>query len=66
MLASSALSRERLQLWEEQLARALRGKREVIRLSVACLLARGHLLIEDVPGVGKTTLAQALARSVRC
>jgi len=31
-----------------------------------CLLARGHLLIEDVPGVGKTTLAQALARSVAC
>jgi len=35
-----------------------------VRLSLACLLARGHLLIEDVPGVGKTTLAQALARSV--
>src|SRR4029077_12048974 len=35
-----------------------------LRLSLACLLARGHLLIEDVPGVGKTTLAQALARSV--
>ena len=37
----------------------------MLRLSLACLLARGHLLIEDVPGVGKTTLAQALARSVR-
>ncbi len=37
------------------------GKREVVRLSVACLLARGHLLFEDVPGVGKTTLAHALA-----
>ena len=36
----------------------------MVRLSLACLLARGHLLIEDVPGVGKTTLAQALARSV--
>jgi MoxR-like ATPase len=36
----------------------------VVRLSLTCLLARGHLLIEDVPGVGKTTLAQALARSV--
>lgn len=37
------------------------GKREQIRLAVACLLGRGHLLIEDVPGVGKTTLAHALA-----
>ncbi len=65
-LVGSALSRERLQQWEELLGQALRGKHEVIRLSLACLLARGHLLIEDVPGVGKTTLAQALARSVRC
>lgn len=39
----------------------LLGKRDVVRLSIACLLARGHLLIEDVPGVGKTTLAHALA-----
>jgi len=38
----------------------------VVRLSIVCLLARGHLLVEDVPGVGKTTLAQALARSVSC
>jgi MoxR-like ATPase len=38
------------------------GKPRVLRLSLACLLARGHLLIEDVPGVGKTTLAHALAR----
>src|SRR6266478_6070287 len=49
---------------ESALERAIRGKPEVLRLSLACLLARGHLLIEDVPGVGKTTLAQALARSV--
>src|SRR6266481_1207963 len=45
---------------------AIRGKAEAVRLSLVCLLARGHLLIEDVPGVGKTTLAQALARSVHC
>jgi len=45
---------------------AIRGKPEVVRLSLVCLLARGHLLIEDVPGVGKTTLAQALARAVAC
>jgi MoxR-like ATPase len=40
------------------------GKEQAIRLAVACLLARGHLLIEDVPGVGKTTLALALARAL--
>src|SRR6266545_7503497 len=45
---------------------AIRGKPEVVKLSLVCLLARGHLLIEDVPGVGKTTLAHALARSVAC
>src|SRR5260370_38625793 len=45
---------------------AIRGKTEVIRLSLVCLLARGHLLIEDVPGGGKTTLAQALARAANC
>jgi len=38
------------------------GKEEQIRLALACLLARGHLLIEDLPGVGKTTLAHTLAR----
>src|ERR1700720_419132 len=51
---------------ETALGSAIRGKPEVVRLSLVCLLARGHLLIEDVPGVGKTTLAQALARSVAC
>ncbi len=51
---------------ETALGRTIRGKPEVVRLSVVCLLARGHLLIEDVPGVGKTTLAQALARAVSC
>ena len=40
------------------------GKSAQLRLSVACLLARGHLLIEDVPGVGKTTLAHALAKAL--
>jgi MoxR-like ATPase len=51
---------------ERVLGSVVRGKAEVVRLSVVCLLARGHLLIEDVPGVGKTTLAQALARAVAC
>src|SRR5690606_2357975 len=40
------------------------GKHPQIRLALACLLARGHLLIEDLPGVGKTTLAHALATSL--
>jgi MoxR-like ATPase len=44
--------------------RALRGKPEVVRRAVETLLAGGHLLLEDVPGVGKTTLAHALARSI--
>ncbi|MDX2037639.1 MAG: MoxR family ATPase [Isosphaeraceae bacterium] len=43
---------------------ALRGKEEVIEHVLACLLARGHLLIEDLPGLGKTTLAKALARAL--
>jgi MoxR-like ATPase len=51
---------------EEALRRVLRGKDDVVRLSVVCLLSRGHLLIEDVPGVGKTTLAQGLARLAAC
>jgi MoxR-like ATPase len=44
----------------------IRGKSDVVQLSLVSLLAGGHLLIEDVPGVGKTTLAQALARSFDC
>ncbi|MGH7278685.1 MAG: AAA family ATPase [Candidatus Rokuibacteriota bacterium] len=48
----------------DNVARALLGKADVVRLAVVGLLARGHLLIEDVPGVGKTTLAAALARSI--
>lgn len=44
----------------------IRGKSDVVELSLVTLLAGGHLLIEDVPGVGKTTLAQALARSFDC
>ena len=42
----------------------IRGKQDVVRLAVVTLIARGHLLIEDVPGIGKTTLANALARSL--
>lgn len=44
----------------------IRGKEEAVKLALVALFARGHLLIEDVPGVGKTTLARALARSLDC
>lgn len=47
-----------------QLNRIILGKDRQLRLSLACLLARGHLLIEDIPGVGKTTLAHALAETL--
>jgi len=53
-----------LRALETNIAQALVGKPDVVRLAIVALLARGHLLIEDVPGVGKTTLAQALARSL--
>lgn len=49
---------------ESAIELSVRGKAEAIRMALVCLLARGHLLIEDVPGVGKTTLAQSLARTV--
>jgi len=58
------LALRKLATLESALDGVLRGKKEVVRLSAVCLLARGHLLIEDVPGVGKTTLAQGLARAV--
>jgi MoxR-like ATPase len=53
-----------LRCLEERIGSVVRGKPDVIRLAVVCLLSRGHLLIEDVPGVGKTTLARALAGSL--
>jgi len=48
------------------IGQAIRGKPEAIELAVICLLAEGHLLVEDVPGVGKTSLAKSLSRSVDC
>src|SRR5438309_2051006 len=51
---------------ENTLRKVIRGKDEVIRLALVSIFARGHLLIEGVPGVGKTTLGQALARALDC
>src|SRR5476649_737866 len=60
-----AVSRRATQL-ENALRKVIRGKDDVIRLALVSVLARGHLLIEGVPGVGKTTLGQALARAIDC
>lgn len=60
------MDRTRLEALKGNLERVIKGKGEVIDLAIVCLLARGHLLIEDVPGVGKTSLAHGLARSINC
>ena len=64
--AKNAAFNVRLTDLQRSIARVVKGKQDVIQLALTTLLARGHLLIEDVPGVGKTTLAQALARSFHC
>ena len=56
--------KSRIDAFVDQVCEIIVGKSEAVRLAVACLLARGHLLIEDIPGVGKTTLSQTLARSL--
>jgi MoxR-like ATPase len=61
---SPARSASPLNSLRTALGRALRGKPAVIEYVLACLLARGHLLLEDLPGLGKTTLAKALAQAV--
>lgn len=57
---------DRVERLIQNVEKVVRGKPRTVRLAVVCLLARGHLLIEDVPGVGKTTLASALSHSIGC
>lgn len=57
-------TQDKIRRLQENIERVIKGKPDVVRLTVVTLLARGHLLIEDVPGVGKTTLAHSLARSL--
>lgn len=62
--AEATASAESLRLLNEALSQIILGKERVVRLAVTSLLARGHLLFEDQPGVGKTLLSQALAQSL--
>lgn len=61
---TSRAAAERLRELEANVERVFQGKSRVVRLTMACVLAQGHVLLEDVPGVGKTTLALAFARSL--
>ncbi|MDA2929363.1 MoxR family ATPase [Acidobacteria bacterium AH-259-O06] len=68
-MESAAPARElerQIRALQASVERVIKGKPEVVELAIVALLARGHVLIEDVPGVGKTTLAHALARSFDC
>src|SRR5436853_2214330 len=67
LLANDVVSlHERAQRLEGAVRTVIRGGDEVVRLALVSVFARGHLLIEGVPGVGKTTLGQALARAIDC
>ncbi len=60
------LSTQLLERLLDNLEKVIRGKRETLKLLLCCLAAEGHALLEDIPGTGKTTLAKALALSMRC
>ena len=62
--ADAAKAAQRLQVLTAALSKIILGKEQAVQLAVTCLLARGHLLFEDQPGVGKTLLSQALAQAL--
>jgi len=64
--AAQTVSSTAIQTLIDNIEQVVYGKRDVVKLCVVGLLARGHILIEDVPGTGKTTIAQSLARSIDC
>src|SRR5579883_1650982 len=64
--AEKTITGKRVEQLESSLRLVIRGQDEVIRLALVSILAQGHLLVEGVPGVGKTTLAQALSRLLDC
>src|SRR4051795_8939429 len=63
---ASANAIEQIERLQAAVETVIKGKPEAIRLAIVTLIAGGHLLVEDVPGVGKTTLAHALARALDC
>ncbi|HEX8706640.1 MAG TPA: AAA family ATPase [Pyrinomonadaceae bacterium] len=63
---STSAAVEKIDRLQAAIESVIKGKAEAVRLTIVTLLAGGHLLVEDVPGVGKTTLAQALARALDC
>ncbi len=66
MSQTASTNLQRAALLESALKSIVRGKDDVVRLALVAIFARGHLLIEGVPGVGKTTLGQAIARAIDC
>lgn len=66
LAATGADLDDKIKALQVSIEKVIKGKPEVVELAIVALLARGHVLIEDVPGVGKTTLAHALARSFDC
>src|SRR5512146_3006810 len=66
MSQTASTNLQRAVLLESALKTIIRGKDDVVRLALVAIFARGHILIEGVPGVGKTTLGQAIARAIDC